>query len=160
MEHENHDKKFVATFGIVLAALGAIFFICIIAARIIIPEPGPDPEALAQLEKRIRPVAMVFTDPAALVKVAAAKPERAALSGEQVLTKVCNTCHVSGLLAAPKNGDKVDWTARSAAAGGLDGLTASAIKGKNSMPARGGDPDLSDAEIKAAVTLMVGASGV
>jgi cytochrome c5 len=32
---------------------------------------------------------------------------------------------------------------------------AGAIKGKNAMPPRGGDPSLSDAEVKAAVQEMI-----
>ena len=158
MEHKDHDKVFVSTFGLVLAALGAIFFVCIIAARLLIPDHGPDAEALAKLEQRIKPVGQVVTDPAALIKVAA-KVERTPYTGEQVLTNACNACHTAGVLGAPKDGDKAAWAARAAAAGGLDGLTASAIKGKNSMPARGGNPDLSDDEIKAAVELMLKHAG-
>lgn len=159
LEHKDHDKVFFATFGAVLAALGAIFFICIVAARSIIPEPAPDPEAVAQLEERIRPVGSAVTDPAALVKVAA-KAARAPYTAEEVLTKVCNACHVAGVLGAPKDGDKAAWSARASAAGGLDGLTASAIKGKNAMPPRGGGADLSDDEVKAAVGAMLKQSGV
>lgn len=159
MEHKNHDKVFFATFGMVLAVLGAIFFVCIIAARLIIPEKGPTPEALAALEARIKPIGTVVTDPAALVKVAA-KAARAPYTGEQVLANSCNACHAAGVLEAPKNGDKSAWAARAAAAGGLEGLTASAIKGKNAMPARGGNPDLTDDEIKSAVELMLKQSGV
>ena len=159
MEHKDHDKVFVSTFGLVLAALGAIFFVCIIAARMLIPDHSPDPEALAQLEQRIKPVGTVVTDPAALIKVTA-KVERAPYTAAQVLTNACNACHTAGVLDAPKDGDKAAWAARAAAAGGLDGLTASAIKGKNAMPARGGNPDLSDDEIKAAVQEMLKHAGV
>lgn len=159
MEHKDHDKVFFATFGAVLAALGGIFFICIIAARMLIPDKGPDPEAVAQLERRIQPVGRVVTDPAALVKVAA-KAARAPYSGEQVLANACNACHGTGVLGAPKDGDKAAWSARAGAAGGVAGLTASAIKGKNGMPPRGGNPDLSDDEIRAAVELMLKQSGV
>lgn len=158
LEHKDHDKVFFATFGAVLAALGAIFFICIVAARLLLPEAGPDPEALVKLEERIRPVGQVVTDPAALVKVAA-KAAREPYTAEQVLEKACNACHVAGVLGAPKEGDKAAWSARASAAGGVDGLAASAMKGKNSMPPRGGNPDLSDEEIKAAVGLMLKKSG-
>lgn len=159
MEHQDHDKVFVATFGAVLAALGAIFFICIIAARMLIPDHAPDPEALTQLESRIKPVGQVVTDPAALVKVST-KVARAPYTGEQVLANACNACHQVGVLGAPKEGDKAAWSVRAGSAGGLEGLTASAIKGKNSMPPRGGNPDLSDEEIKAAVGLMLQQSGI
>jgi cytochrome c5 len=159
LEHKDHDKVFFATFGAVLAALGAIFFVCITAARLLIPDLGPDPEALVKLEERIRPVGSAVTDPAALVKVAA-KVARAPYTGEEVLAKVCNACHMAGVLGAPKEGDKTAWSARYAAAGGIDGLAASAMKGKNAMPPRGGNPDLSDDEIKAAIGAMLKQSGV
>lgn len=159
MEHKDHDKVFFATFSAVLAALGGIFLICIIAARMLVPDSEPEPEAIAQLGQRIKPVGTVVTDPAALVKVAA-KAARAPYTGEQVLANACNACHAAGVLGAPKEGDKAAWSARAAAAGGVDGLTASAIEGKNTMPPRGGNPDLSDEEIRAAVELMLKQSGV
>lgn len=159
MEHKNHDKVFFATFGTVLAGLGGIFFICIIAARTLIPDHGPSPESMAALEARIKPVGQVVTDPAALVKVAA-KVARAPYTAEQVLANACNACHMAGVLGAPKEGDKAAWGARASAGGGVEGLTASAIKGKNAMPPRGGNPDLSDDEIKSAVELMLKQSGV
>lgn len=159
MEHKDHDKVFFATFGAVLAALGGIFFICVVAARSIIPDPAPDPEALAKLEERIAPVGSAVTDPAALVKVAA-KPTRAPYTGDEVLEKVCNACHVAGVMGAPKEGEKSAWAPRLAAAGSPEGLAASAIKGKNSMPPRGGGADLSDDEVKAAVGAMLKKSGL
>ena len=159
MDHKNHDKVFFANFGIVLAVLGSIFFVCIFAARLIIPEPHTDPASVTMLEERIRPVATVVTDPAALIKVSAG-PKRAPYSGEEVLGKVCNTCHVAGVLGAPKEGDKAAWSARLSAAGGLDGLVSSASKGKNSMPPRGGSADLTDDELKAAISAMLKKSGI
>ena len=68
-------------------------------------------------------------------------------------TATCMACHGTGVLGAPKLGDKAAWAPRLAA--GVDGLTASAIKGKNAMPARGGS-GATDAEIKAVVAYMVG----
>lgn len=159
MDNQNHDKVFYRTFGVVLAALGGIFAICIMAARLITTSPGPSDEELAHLEARIKPVGTAVTDPSALVKVAA-KAARAPYTGEQVLANACSACHTAGVLGAPKDGDKAAWAGRAAAAGGLDGLTTSAINGKGAMPPRGGNPDLSDAEIKAAVELMLKQSGV
>jgi cytochrome c5 len=40
-------------------------------------------------------------------------------------------------------------------AAGVDGLTASVIKGKGAMPPKGGAGNASDADIKAAVAYMV-----
>jgi len=77
-----------------------------------------------------------------------------------VVAQVCAACHGAGVLGAPKIGDKAAWSARKAAAGGVDGLATSAEKGKNSMPPRGGRADLSDDEVKAAVQEMLKQTGV
>ena len=69
--------------------------------------------------------------------------------------QVCAVCHVAGVAGAPKFGDKAAWAPRLAA--GVDGLTASAIKGKGAMPAKGGAAAASDADIKAVVAYMVAA---
>ena len=60
-------------------------------------------------------------------------------------------CHVAGVAGAPKAGDKAAWAPRLVA--GVDGLTASVIKGKGAMPPRGGSA-ASDAEIKDAVSYL------
>lgn len=64
----------------------------------------------------------------------------------------CAACHDSGVMNAPKLADKAAWSARLGA--GVDGLTASAIKGVGMMPARGGS-GASDDEIRAVVAYMV-----
>ena len=156
MENGNHDKVFFKNFSLVMGALFGIFFICIIAARLVTPEKEVDAAALAKIEERIKPVGEVVTDPAALMKIAAtAAASRTPYTGEQLVQKVCSGCHATGMLGAPKIGNKAEWSKRQAANGGLAGLVNSAIKGKNSMPARGGDPSLTDAEIKAAIEIMI-----
>jgi cytochrome c5 len=91
--------------------------------------------------------------PATLAVVATAEPAKAAGAAVPALyTQVCQTCHAAGVANAPKLGDKVAWAPRLAL--GIDGLTASAIKGKNAMPPKGGST-ASEAEIKAVVTYMV-----
>ncbi len=161
MDSQNQDKAFFASFSKVLGSLFVIFFICIIAANLIIPEKAPDPAALVAVEQRIAPVGQVITDPAALMKIAAAnKTERAPYSADEVLVKVCNACHLAGVLGAPKEGDKAAWSARLKTEGGVDGLVSWAIKGKNSMPPRGGDNSLSDEEVKSAVAAMLKQAGV
>lgn len=155
MDDKNHDKVFFQTFAIVLGALFSIFFICITAARMIdsAGEVYADEGAKARLEERIRPAGQVVTDPAALLQLASAgKVAREPYTGPQLVQKVCGACHGTGMLGAPKAGDKAAWTPRLKANGGIDGLVASAIKGKGSMPPRGGDADVSDAELKAAIT--------
>lgn len=156
MENGNHDKVFFKSFAMVMGALFGIFFICIIVARIVTPAHEMDAAGLAKIDERTKPIGQVVTDPAALMKLAAASAAaRAPYTGEQLMQKVCSGCHATGMLNAPKTGNKAEWSKRLAANGGLAGLVASAVKGKNSMPARGGDPSLSDAELKAAIEVML-----
>lgn len=155
MDTPHHDKVFIVTFLGVLGFLVA-FTLAIIGIANLLDEGAPPESARDQIAARIQPVAQVVTDASALVKVSAAPvAARAPMSGAEVMTKVCGACHATGVLNAPKVGDKGDWGKRKAAAGGLDGLVKSAIAGKNAMPPRGGDPSLTDAEIKAAVEQML-----
>ena len=82
---------------------------------------------------------------------------KAARSGEAVFTAVCTSCHSAGVLGAPKIDDKAAWTPR--VQQGLDGLVKNAVNGIRSMPARGGDPTLTDEEITNAVVYMTGKAG-
>ena len=74
-------------------------------------------------------------------------------SGEEVYNTVCFACHKEGVADAPKLGDKAAWEPRIAT--GMDALYEATIKGKGVMPAKGGNPALSDDEVKAAVDYMV-----
>jgi cytochrome c5 len=108
--------------------------------------PALNDEAVAA---RLKPVGQVeVTDPNA------PKVEKA---GKEVVDTVCGACHTSGALNAPKIGDKASWASRLGM--GLDKLTQSAIKGVRQMPARGGNPDLSDLEIARAIVFMANQSG-
>ncbi|MEY3244781.1 MAG: hypothetical protein RJB20_1021 [Pseudomonadota bacterium] len=78
-------------------------------------------------------------------------------SGEEVVKAVCGMCHTAGLMNAPKIGDKGQWAPRIAQ--GYDVLVSHAINGIRSMPARGGNPALTDGEIANAVANMANASG-
>jgi cytochrome c5 len=156
----SHDKSFFGTFMLVLGVLFAFLFAIIFLADMIGGGTDADPVALAKaVDERTAPVGKVITDPSLLVKVSA-KAEHAPLTGDQVVAQVCSACHGSGVLNAPKLGDKGAWSARKSAAGGVDGLLKSALNGKNQMPARGGNPDLTDGEIKAAIEAMLKQTGV
>jgi cytochrome c5 len=152
---QKHDKTFVATFLAVLGALVAFTIAISFIAGFVSAGNKDEAAERARVEERIRPVGEVITDEKALLAAtpapAAAAAPRAPLSGAEVVARACAACHTTGVLAAPKTGDKAAWTAR----GDLNTLVASAIKGKNAMPPKGGDPSLSDAEIKAAVQEMM-----
>lgn len=78
-------------------------------------------------------------------------------SGEQIVQARCQECHATGKNSSPKLGDVDAWTPR--LKDGVDRLVSSAINGHNSMPARGGMANLSDAEMRSAVEYMVGKLG-
>jgi cytochrome c5 len=73
-------------------------------------------------------------------------------TGEQIVTAQCAKCHEKGLHNAPKIGDRDAWIPRMK--NGLDVLVRSAINGHGGMPARGGVADLTDAEMKDAISYM------
>ena len=77
--------------------------------------------------------------------------------GQKVYEANCKACHGAGIAGAPKLGDKAAWADRIAQ--GMDTLDKNAINGftgkTGTMPAKGGNASLSDAEVKAAVQYMV-----
>lgn len=76
-----------------------------------------------------------------------------AASGEQVYASGCIACHAAGVLGAPKLGSQPDWSSRRAK--GVKALVQNAINGVNAMPPKGGNPALSDADVRAAVEYML-----
>ncbi len=79
-----------------------------------------------------------------------------AADGKKVVDTFCASCHSIGLLGAPKLGNANDWQPRIEK--GIDKVYSNAMNGFNAMPARGGNPKLTDDEIKAAVDYMVALS--
>jgi cytochrome c5 len=95
---------------------------------------------------------------AAVAVMAAAGPGRAAeRSGQEVVAAVCVKCHAKGAQGAPRIGDARAWSKR--AEQGLSSLTEHAVHGIRKMPAHGGSADVSDQEIRRAITYMVNQSG-
>jgi len=88
---------------------------------------------------------------------AAPAPEAAAgeIDGKAIVTTTCFACHSIGLLESPKIGDKAAWDKRLQANGDMAGLVASSVKGKGAMPPKGGNANLTDAQIQAAIEFMM-----
>jgi cytochrome c5 len=97
--------------------------------------------------------------PVAHVELAGSAPAGAAaapggkIDAQHVFDTVCTACHTTGAAGAPKIGDKAAWAPRIAT--GKDTLYKAALNGLNAMPAKGGNPSLSDDEVKAVVDFMV-----
>jgi c(7)-type cytochrome triheme protein len=77
-----------------------------------------------------------------------------AQQGKAVYDKSCAMCHAAGVAGAPKFGNAADWSPRIAR--GAAALYSSALNGTpKGMPARGGNAELKDPEVKAAVDYMM-----
>ena len=130
-------------------------------------DPSMSDKAVAE---RLAPVAKLAVDPnapatpapvaQAPMPVAAAAPAGKAADagnpGKSTYEGLCVTCHGAGVAGAPKFGDKAAWAPRLAQ--GKPALYNSALKGKNAMPAKGGNPALADDAVKAAVDYMAAAA--
>jgi cytochrome c5 len=134
---------------VVLAFAIPVTLIVLLSQLVTGVTPREGGESESEMLSRIRPVGQVT-----LAEVGAPSGNQ---TGEQVYQSVCKTCHEAGLVGAPKLGDKAAWAPRIKA--GIDALSASAIKGKNAMPPKGGSPDLADVEVQRAVVFMANRSG-
>jgi len=143
----NSIVTFIIIFGVanvILATMNSI------SHDVLPPESNAEEDVIA----RIKPVAQVNIGEAPVVVAAAPVAEDTAEGpGAKVVTQVCAMCHATGMMSSPKLGDAKAWAPRIEQ--GIDTLYDHAMNGLNMMPARGGRPDLSDDDIKAAVDHMV-----
>ncbi|HEY3859664.1 MAG TPA: c-type cytochrome [Gammaproteobacteria bacterium] len=162
-----HDRHFYDTFMLVLGILVAFAFgMYWLANGIAEAHPGAsgrDAAAEEQLvDKRLSPVGDVQVSGDAKTQMAQATAAAPAgggssgKSGKEIWQGTCSACHQSGVLGAPKIGDKAAWAPRIAK--GLDTLKQHALHGFNNMPAHGGNPSLSDDDVVKALEYMVGQS--
>lgn len=136
-----------------LIGLGALAFVIILIVFATVLSPGHHAaNTEAAITERIKPVAEV------VVASADAPAEGGpAKSADEIVGTTCSACHGSGVMGAPKIGDKGAWGPRIAQ--GYDTLVKHAISGIRAMPAKGGNTALSDAEVASAVALMANKSG-
>lgn len=159
---EQTDKVFIKYFSIVLVLLILFTIVIIYIARHAgHKEPEPIPSKDIAISERLKPVSGVYAGEAgAAARQAAsasanAEPKVAfdgSLDGEMIYTAVCAACHATAVLGAPKPGSP-EMALRAEA--GMDVLFDNAVNGINSMPARGGRPDLSDDQMHAVLEFMV-----
>ena len=147
--HKEFPKKAVSI-QLGLAALVGIGFLA-----------ADKPAAHASADKVAKPIVVAAAKvlaPIGKVEVKEASMASAARSGEEIYGSTCGVCHDNGVAGAPKLDDKGTWETR--LDGGFTGLVASAIKGKGGMPARGGDPDITDSEMELVVSHMIKKAGI
>lgn len=130
-------------------------------------DPAMSDEAVAKRLKPVGELVLAGSPPAAAVAATATAtataattvavaPATGANKAKSIYDASCAACHGSGVAGAPKLGDKPAWAPRIKA--GNATLYNSALKGKNAMPAKGGNTSLADADVKAVVDYMVGQS--
>jgi len=159
------DHAFLRTFSTIILGLVLLTAVIVILARSLTTAVDGDanPSQQTNIEQRLKPVAAVRVGAEGAAAIAAAEQAQAmpapaestaaAVDGQQVYGSVCTACHAAGVAGAPMPGSEV--MAQRLAEKGLDGLVASAITGINVMPPRGGRPDLSDEQIRAAIEFML-----
>ena len=161
------EKRFVVNVAVILGVSGVLmmFIFLLVGHHQHIPnrvrlDRGVLLGTGSSVDERIKPVAQVNVASAETQRepvknaVAAPPPSR---NGQQVYQTTCVACHGAGIAGAPKLGDKSQWAKHIAK--GRDTLYASAVNGvqgsTGAMPPKGGNPALSDAEVRAAVDYMV-----
>ncbi len=168
------DRATVRQLSLMIGGLCVLTLVLIFSALAIYRhEPKEtNPHQAAQVAERIAPAGSVYagnTGRAAMQAAADAATKAAAsqvayggtTDGKTIYDHLCTSCHTSGIAGAPKLGDKAMWAPRIAQ--GIDTLVSHAIHGYhgpdgNFMPAKGGNPALTDAQIKSAVEWIVGQS--
>lgn len=177
----NHDDAvFVRNFTMVLVGLAVVGVMAFILAKIVNRSYESTLTTSDTVASRVEPVGQVNTSGEAVAMepppVAAAEEAPAAAAaapadtatadsgnlGESTYNQICTACHAQGIAGAPKYGDMAAWEARLAK--GRDANVANAINGyvgdAGMMPAKGGNPSLSDDAVAAAVDYMLAAVGV
>lgn len=165
----NYDLEFLKKFSMVIGFLSLVTLGLIVGALILharLPRDA-NPAVAQQRVERIAPVGAVYAGATGAASQAAASAAAAAaaasqvayggtLDGSAIYGNLCAGCHTSGAGGAPKL-EVAAWTARIAQ--GKDVLHQHAIEGYTGaagvMPAKGGNPALTNEQVVATVDWMV-----
>lgn len=164
------DQVFLKKFLMLIGFLALVAVVLGILAGIIYSAaPSNKDSALVKVaDERIATVGGVYAGETGAAAMQAAKDAAATLAasqvayggttdGKEIYGNLCHSCHETGAGGSPKLSDKGAWTVR--VAQGLATLQKHAIEGYNGgagvMPARGGNPSLTDEQVNATVEWMV-----
>jgi cytochrome c5 len=157
--------SFTLVAGIILGtAVGLAFMVRMIffdiGGRIAVDDPAVQAEIAARIEPLGQVILMGSDELVAARPAVVAEPVAAVLTGPQVYNQACIACHSPATAAAtgaPALGDGAAWAAR--VAQGMDTLTEHALNGYTGdsgyMPPKGGQVNLSDDEVIAAIEYML-----
>ena len=155
MEKTTVSQFLIALVGALIPVLIVAFLIFKLVMGIMSTHVGGEDAKAAEEEvaQRLKPVGEVA--------IGEAKPDAGGVvDGKKIYEGLCQACHGTGAAGAPKAGDKGAWGPRIAQ--GKETLFKHAIGGftrkSGAMPPQGGNPALSDAEVKAAVEHLIGLS--
>lgn len=163
------DMTFLKNFTLVIIALAVLAALLMVAALVVHNRQPSEPSPVAEQRvlDRIRPAGGVYAgDSGAAAMAQAAETARAAaatqvayggtLDGGEIYQQLCGACHTSGAGGAPQL-VQAAWTQRIAQ--GQDVMVRHSIEGFQGeyglMPARGGNPSLTDEQVEATVVWMV-----
>ncbi len=148
-EHSSPIKTPKQLIVVVLLAFAVPIALAILVSQLVTSGKKGTEDSERGVLARIAPVGTVV--------LAEASGPKGMLTGEQVYGQVCKTCHEGGLAGAPTFGDKAAWA--KVVAQGEKLSFEHAINGIRAMPARGGNSDLTDDEVKRAVVFMASQVG-
>ncbi len=164
------DNQFAKAFFYMVALLAALTVALVGIGILMASDVDTRMEAEKQLRRdriiaeRIAPAGTLAVGEQAAAEAAEAAvapavqvAEAGEVSGEAVYNVSCVACHGPGIAGAPALGKPEAWTERISR--GMETLVENAINGYQGtagfMPAKGGNPSLSDAQVRAAVEYMV-----
>ena len=164
------DRTFLKHFAMLIGFLVVVAILLMFLGAHIYSKHPPEqsPKAAEAVAARVAPVGAVYAGDTGRAAMQAAQDAAKAAAasqvayggttdGKEIFGQLCHTCHETGAGGAPKISDKAAWASR--VAQGVETLDKHAIEGftgkSGMMPAKGGNPALTDEQVRATVTWMI-----